>query len=97
MVEFENPWLIDQEAGTAILRFSANALAKLGQLYFLDLPNLGAQLKVGMPSIGIEAERWIGASKVPIDGTVIAVNEAVSAMNSDHLTSNDWILKLAVV
>lgn len=96
MVNFENPWVVEHHHHHVEVKFSKTSLNYLGTLVFLDLPNVGAQLKTGMPSIGIEAENWVGTSKVPVSGTVTAVNEKVTDFNSKNLTSDDWVLQLTV-
>ncbi|WP_251547259.1 glycine cleavage system protein H [Limosilactobacillus caecicola] len=94
MVQFENPWKVVKSGQKIMLKLPQEELDKLGPIYFLDLPDVGAQLQAGMPCISIEAAKWIGTSKAPVDGQVIAVNQAVAGLNSQDLTSQDWILEL---
>lgn len=94
MVEFEYPWSISYSGSLATLKFNANALHQLGALIFLDLPDQGADLKKGMPSISIEATNWIGTSKVPISGVVTKVNDRIAGLKSNQITDGDWILQL---
>lgn len=96
MANFDYPWLIEHHDDYTYIKFSPIAVKALGELVFLDLPNVGAHLKKGMPSIGIEAENWIGTSKVPVNGIVTAVNQQIVDFKSCHLTSDDWLLKIVL-
>lgn len=97
MANFDDPWLVEQRGDCLYIKFRPDAISSLGEIEFLDLPNVGANLKKGMPSIGIEAVNWIGTSKVPVDGTVIAVNNKITDFKSHHVTSNDWLLRLTIM
>lgn len=95
MIKFEKPWIIQQTNGKEItIRFNPNDLKLLGKIYFLDLPNVGAELKEGMPSIGIEAHNWIGISKVPVNGKVSAINQQIAGLNAPKIHENSWVMKL---
>lgn len=94
MIEFENPWVVEKQADSWIVKFTPDSLTKLGRIIFLDLPNVGAKLQKGMPCIGIEATNWTGTGKVPMTGTVSAVNQALAGLPTRKITSEDWIVQL---
>lgn len=96
MVKFEYPWCLQRSSQGMILKFDPTSLQQLGHLIFLDLPDQGAILKEGMPCIGIEATNWLGTSKVPVSGTVLAVNSQIAGLKSCHLKADDWILLLRI-
>ena len=94
MIKFEKPWVIEEDGEESILKFSPPLLDELGTITFLDLPNRGALLTDGMPCISLEATNWLGTCKMPVSGKVVDVNDQIAGLNSQQLTSQDWILKL---
>lgn len=94
MVKFEYPWIVEEQTDRLILKFAPQSLKQLGTINFIDLPNVGAHLKRGMPSVEIEAQNWVGTSKIPVNGVVSAVNQSVAGFPIQKISGNDWILQL---
>lgn len=96
MVKFDNPWVVERRTDCFVIRFAEQSLVELGKMYFLDLPNKGAQLSKGMPCIGIESQYWVGTSRIPVTGRVVEVNSSIAGITADSISPHDWILKLSV-
>lgn len=85
-----------QEATIGITDF---AQEQLGDLTFVDLPKVGAQLKAGQEFGSVESVKAASEVYAPVAGTVVAVNEALN--NSPELInkapySDGWIIRVKV-
>jgi glycine cleavage system H protein len=83
----------------ATIGVSAFALDQLGDLVFLELPEVGDSLEVGESFGSIESVKAVEDLYPPVSGTVIERNEAM--INSPELIPDDpygegWLLKLRV-
>jgi len=82
---------------TATVGISDFAQAQLGDVVFLDLPKPGRKLGKGEAFGVIESVKAASDLYAPVDGTVYAVNEKLTAnpelVNSDPY-GEGWILKV---
>lgn len=94
----EHEWL-RLEGDVAVIGITDYAADKLGDIVFLDLPQIGAGIVAGEVSGEIESTKSVGELYAPVDGEVIAVNgEAVddpSIVNSDPFGAG-WLMKLKI-
>ena len=71
----DHEWLEDGEpARVGITTVAADAL---GEVVFVDLPEVGAQVEAGEPCGELESTKSVSDLVSPVSGTVVAVNEAV--------------------
>ena len=74
----------DGKAKLGITDFAQDAL---GDVVFVDLPEVGAETVAGEPFAEIESTKSVADVYAPISGTVVAVNEALvdapEIINSD--------------
>jgi glycine cleavage system H protein len=87
------------EGEIATLGISAYAIEQLGDIVFLELPELGDAVEVGESFGTIESVKAVEELYPPIAGTVIERNEAM--IESPELIGDDpygegWLLKLRV-
>lgn len=83
----------------ATIGISAFAIDQLGDLVFLELPEVGDAVKVGDNFGTIESVKAVEELYPPISGTVIERNEAM--IDSPELIAEDpygegWLLKIRV-
>jgi glycine cleavage system H protein len=83
----------------ATIGISAFAIDELGDLVYLELPEVGESLKVGESFGTIESVKAVEELYPPVSGTVIERNE--SMINSPELIAEDpygegWLLKVRV-
>ena len=83
----------------ATLGISEFAVDQLGDIVFLELPEVGDALEKGETFGSIESVKAVEDMYAPISGTVIERNEAM--VNSPELISEDpygegWFLKLRI-
>lgn len=73
------------------------AQEQLGDVVFIELPEVGGELTAGDEAAVIESVKAAGEIAVPIDGVVVAVNEALvdqpDLLNSAPETEG-WIFQL---
>jgi glycine cleavage system H protein len=83
----------------ATLGISAFAVDQLGDIVFLELPEIGDALEKGESFGSIESVKAVEDLNAPISGTVIERNEAM--IESPELISEDpygegWLVKLRI-
>lgn len=83
----------------ATIGISAFAVDQLGDIVFLELPEMGDALTKGETFGSIESVKAVEDLNAPISGTVVDRNEAM--VNSPELISEDpygdgWLLKVRI-
>ena len=83
----------------ATIGVTAVATDSLGDIVFLELPEVGAPLTAGAVCGGIESTKSVSELFAPVTGTVVEVNTAAvadpSVVNTDPY-GEGWLLKVAV-
>jgi glycine cleavage system H protein len=87
------------EGEIATLGISAFAVDQLGDIVFLELPELGEELEVGSSFGTIESVKAVEDLYPPVSGTVVDRNQAM--IDSPELIADDphgegWLLKVRV-
>lgn len=94
----EHEWLTTGDPAT--VGITANAADALGDIVYLELPEVGAQVTAGAVCGEIESTKSVSEIYSPVTGTVVAVNaEAVAdpaLVNSDPF-GRGWLLRVEVV
>eukprot|EP01066_Platyproteum_vivax_P001775 Platyproteum_vivax@DN12234_c0_g1_i1.p1 len=79
------------------LGITSYAREHLGEVIFVDFPNVGDQVKSGKSILNIESVKAVGEVYSPVDGTVIELNpkieEEVNIVNEDP-EGEGWLVKL---
>jgi glycine cleavage system H protein len=87
------------EGEIATIGISAFAVDQLGDIVFLDLPEVGAELEKGEAFGTVESVKAVEDLKAPITGTVLERNDAIveSPENlADDPYAEGWLLKVRV-
>jgi glycine cleavage system H protein len=88
-----------ESADVGIVGITHFAQDKLGDLVFAELPEIGASVKAGADVCVIESVKAAAEVKAPVDGEVLAVNQAVAddptLVNSDPEGAG-WFFKVKV-
>ncbi len=83
----------------ATLGISAFAVEALTDLVYIDLPEVGKQVTAGEPFCEVESVKAVSDIYAPVDGEVVAVNEALpdalETLGSDPYGAG-WIAKLKI-
>ncbi len=92
----EHEWL-KIEGDVAIVGITTHAAEQLGDLVFVELPDVGASFKKGGDAATVESVKAASEVYCPLDGEVTEVNQAIvddpSLVNSDPQGAG-WFFKL---
>lgn len=92
-------WILDQGDGIVTIGITDHAQALLGDLVFVELPEVGAVIAAGDECGVVESVKAASDLYAPLSGEVLEVNEDLDG--SPELVNNDpyeagWIFKLKV-
>ncbi len=83
--------------GVAIVGITTHAVEQLGDLVFVDLPEVGATLAKNDAAATVESVKAASDVYCPLDGEIVEVNEAIlndpSIVNSSP-QADGWFFKL---
>jgi glycine cleavage system H protein len=94
----EHEWVVleGSTATVGVTEFAANAL---GDVVYLDLPEVGSAVVAGQPCGEIESTKSVSELYSPVTGTVATINddavEAPEVINSDPYGSG-WLFTVTV-
>lgn len=92
----EHEWIQDNGDGTVLIGITDFAQQQLGDLVFVEMPELGSEIVKGEEISVIESVKAASDLFAPVDGTVVEVNEALEdepeLINEDAMAN--WILKV---
>jgi glycine cleavage system H protein len=94
----EHEWL-DIDGDIAVVGVTAFAADALGDVVYLELPQVGARLSAGQPCGEIESTKSVSDLYAPVDGEVLEVNhDAVANPTVLNLDPYDagWLLRIRV-
>ena len=90
-------WVRFEQDGSVTVGITEHAQQLLGDMVFVDLPEAGAQLQQGDDCAVAESVKAASDIYAPLNGEVIAVNEALGEnpelVNSDPY-SEGWLFRL---
>jgi glycine cleavage system H protein len=95
----DHEWIrIDDDEG-AVVGITDYAQDQLGELVFVELPEVGAELDQGEEGAVIELVKAAGELKIPVSGTVTEVNDSLvdepGQVNADPL-GDGWFFRIQV-
>lgn len=92
----DHEWLRTDDGITSV-GITQHATEQLGDLVFVDLPEVGAKLSKGDTAATIESVKAASEIAAPLDGEVVEVNESLrddpAIVNGDPLGAG-WFFKL---
>jgi glycine cleavage system H protein len=93
----EHEWLRREEDGSVTIGVTDHAQAALGDLVYVELPEVGQDVDSGGDMAVVESVKAASDVYAPIDGTVVAVNEELAddpeKINADPY-GDGWIVRL---
>src|ERR1039457_5715428 len=91
----EHEWL-KGDGTTGTIGITDHAQNSLGDIVFVDLPKVGAEITAGQTFGSVESVKAVSDLYAPVSGTVTAINEelkdAPEKVNAD--ANGTWMLKL---
>jgi glycine cleavage system H protein len=93
----EHEW-IQANGSSATIGITDYAQGSLGDIVFVELPKVGAELTVGKTFGTVESVKAVSDLVAPASGTVTEVNEALatSPENVNKDAHGSWMLKLTL-
>ncbi|MCF3639744.1 glycine cleavage system protein GcvH [Rhizobium sp. TRM95111] len=92
----EHEWL-KIEGDTAVVGITSHAAEQLGDLVFVELPAVGASFSKGDNAATVESVKAASDVYCPLDGEIVAVNEAITAdpsLVNSAPQGDGWFFKL---
>ncbi len=93
----EHEWLRREEDGSVTVGITDHAQAALGDLVYVELPEVGQDLEAGGEMAVVESVKAASDVYAPIAGSVLGVNEELSddpeKINADCY-GDGWIVKI---
>ena len=92
----EHEWL-RPEGDVVIVGITEHATVQLGDLVFVELPEVGTEVKKDEEIVVIESVKAASDILAPLDGEIVEVNEAIveapESVNADPM-GNGWFFKM---
>ncbi|NLW50780.1 MAG: glycine cleavage system protein GcvH [Candidatus Brocadiaceae bacterium] len=87
------------EGHDALVGITEHAAEQLGDVTFVELPVPGQKLRSGQPFGSIESVKAVSDLNAPLDGEVVAANDALESepelVNADPF-GNGWLIRVSV-
>ena len=93
----DHEWLRAEGEDEVTIGITDHAQNALGDIVFVQLPEVGASFAAGDEAAVIESVKAAGELKMPLAGTIVAVNEALAdapaKVNEDPL-GEGWFIRI---
>ncbi|MFD4248492.1 glycine cleavage system protein GcvH [Amycolatopsis thermoflava] len=95
----EHEWVATRDGDVVRVGITEYAQDQLGDVVFVDLPETGKAVTAGEPFGEVESTKSVSELFAPVDGEVVAVNDAVG--DSPELINSDpygegWLVEIRV-
>ena len=93
----EHEWVAARAEGSVRVGITEYAQDQLGDVVFVDLPEVGKQVRAGDVFGEVESTKSVSELFAPVDGEIVAVNDAVA--DSPELINSDpygegWLIEI---
>ena len=93
----DHEWIRIEDDDVAVVGITDYAQDQLGELVFVELPEVGAELDQGEEAAVIESVKAAGELKIPVSGTVTEINDTLEdepgQVNADPL-GDGWFVRI---
>ena len=93
----EHEWLRQEEDGTVTIGITDHAQSALGDLVYVELPEIDQEVEAGGEMAVVESVKAASDVYAPISGQVVAVNESLAddpeLINADAY-GDGWIVRM---
>lgn len=92
----DHEW-INADNGVATVGITIHAQEQLGDLVFVELPEVGRKVSKGDAIVVVESVKAASDVYAPVDGEVVEINEAVAgdpALINQAAEGEGWLFKL---
>ena len=95
----EHEWLRQEEDGSVTIGITDHAQSALGDLVYVELPEIGQEVESGGEMAVVESVKAASDVYAPVSGSVAAVNEELAddpeKINADPY-GDGWIVRLNI-
>ncbi|MCH8263229.1 MAG: glycine cleavage system protein GcvH [Proteobacteria bacterium] len=95
----DHQWIRLEEDGIATIGITDYAQGQLGDVVYVELPEVGRELGMGDEVAVVESVKAAGEVKMPLTGTVLAVNENLQddpeIVNADP-EGDGWFIRISI-
>jgi len=93
----DHEWIRQEQDGTATVGITSHAQDALGDIVFVELPEVGRTLAAGDAACVVESVKAAADVKMPLAGTVTAINAKLAddpaLVNTDPLGAG-WFMRI---
>ena len=93
----DHEWVRFDDDGLAVVGISDYAQEQLGEIVFIELPEVGDEIERGAEAAVIESVKAASELYAPVAGTVEKVNESLNdepALVNEDPTGEGWFLRI---
>lgn len=88
-------FLLDNGDGTHTIGLTDYAVEQLGDIVFLELPEVGTEFKKGETFATVESVKAASEIYMPVSGKIVEINEtAVDAPETLNENNFEWLVKI---
>jgi glycine cleavage system H protein len=94
----EHEW-VQVDGNIAVIGITDFAQSELGDIVFVDLPEVGAEMKLGEVFGNVESVKTVSELYAPLTGKIVAVNDELEDVPEYVNTSaydDGWMIKLEI-
>jgi len=95
----DHQWIRLEEDNTAVIGITDYAQEQLGDVVYVEMPEIGRELGMGDEAAIVESVKAAGEIKMPLTGSVISVNESLEdepeLVNVDP-EGDGWFMTISV-
>jgi glycine cleavage system H protein len=96
----DHQWIRLEEEDTAVIGITDYAQKELGDVVYVELPEVGRDLGKDDEAAVVESVKAAGEVKMPLTGTVISVNENLEdepeLVNADP-EGDGWLMTISII
>ena len=92
----EHEW-VKVEGNTAVVGITDFAQNELGDIVFVELPEVGDEVTLDQPFGSVESVKTVSELYAPVSGTIVAINEELSdspELVNESPYGNAWMIKV---
>lgn len=93
----DHEWVREESDGTVVVGITDHAQHQLGELVYVELPEIGRELAVAEACAVVESVKAASDVYAPLAGTVTAVNDALTAepaLVNESPYAAGWLFRL---
>lgn len=95
----DHEWIRLEEDNTATIGITDYAQEQLGDVVYVELPEVGRELGKDDEAVVVESVKAAGEIKMPLTGTVLSINESLEddpeIVNSDP-EGDGWFMTISI-